>query len=258
MKMRKLILVAVMQVGAAFILNTQALAVPVDHTTTYSDGLTTGLWTPGSVTTTQAATVKAELVCESVDGGSCYKAVIDKAYLFSYADSILLPEVGKTFNGGFINQAFHDGGKIHEDWHKDYIGALLNSTYGALEVWSATYESCLASSVAAALAKGTADLANALTTATNAFVADFSTDVTNPAFGHQNAIATIKNIGGVNTWVGVNDNWGQAAVDYANGIKVSFSKSPGNCNCIPEPSIVMLFAIGAIGFTCTQKKRRCQ
>lgn len=259
--MKKLILVTVAQVIAVFILNTQALAIPVIHTTNYSNGLTTGVWSgPMSATTSQAATLSAELVCEAIGGGSCYRAVIDNAYVFSYADSILLPQVGQTFNGGFIDQTFHDTTRIHEDWHRNYINALLESTYGALETWSTTYESNLANSAAAALALGMADLANALTTATNAFLADFSTDVTNPAFGHAGAFAQIENINGVDTWRSVNPNWGQAAVNYANGINIVFTKAPGDCVCVPVPeaSTWILFAVGIICLTSARRKWRRQ
>ncbi|MGL4513565.1 MAG: PEP-CTERM sorting domain-containing protein [Lacipirellulaceae bacterium] len=222
-----------------------APAGAVVHTTIYSDGLTTGEWNgPQMATTTTAATVKSMLCCEAVGGGSCYAAVIDKAYAFSYADTIMLPEVGKTFGGGFIDQTFKNSTKVHEDWHKAYIDALLTSTYGALETWSASYTSNKASSEEAAITLGQSDLATALMVAKDAFVADFSTDTTNPAFGHQNAVAVIQNIGGVDTWRSQNPDWGQAAVDHAKAIKVNFTKLPGDCTCVPEPSAALLLVVG--------------
>jgi hypothetical protein len=254
MNAKKLIVVTVMQAAMVFILNTQSLAVM--HTTTYSDGLTLGVWNgPGSATTTTAATVTAMLCGDAVGGGSCYKAMINNPYAFSYADTIMLPQVGQTFMGGFIDQTFHDTTKTHEDWHRAYADALLNVTYGALETWSATYESNKANSAAAALALGNSDLANALTTAQNAFTADFNTDVDNAAFGHQNAVAVIQNIGGVDTWRSQNPDWGQAAVNYANAIRVTFTKGPGNCVLVPEPGTGVIIAVGIIGLAVTRARR---
>lgn len=247
MKTKKLILIAVMQVVAVFILNTQAMAVL--HTTTYSDGLTTGEWNgPQTATRTNGASVFALPVmpCPTCEDEWCWEVLIDVPYEFSYADTITLPQVGATFNGGFIDQTFHDTTETHEDWHRDYIDALLNSTYGALEIWSASYENSLFHSEAAALAAGNTDLANALAVAQNAFQADFSTDVTNPAFGHQNAVAVIQNIGGVDTWRSQNPDWGQAAVNYANSITVNFTKTPGDAECVPEPAMMILLALGSL------------
>jgi hypothetical protein len=104
------------------------------------------------------------------------------------------------------------------------------------------------------LALGNADLAAALTVAKNAFMADYSTDTTNAAFGHQNAVAVIQNIAGVNTWRSQNPDWGQAAVDYANGLKVNFTKLPGNCTLVPEPSAGLLLALGMA--VVAQRRRR--
>ena len=258
MKTKKSILVAVMQVFAVFILSTQAMAVL--HTTTYNDGLTTGLWNgPQSATITQAATVFATAVAECATCDEwCWEVQIKNPFTFSYADTITLPQVGATFSTpnpepppaiigpALADQAFHDGGKIHEDWHKDYIGALLGSTYGALETWSASYKNRLFHTQAAALAAGNTDLANALAVAQNAFQADFSTDVTNDALGHQNTRAIVQNINGVDTWVGVNDDWGQAAVNYANAITVNFTKTPGDAECVPEPVTMLLLALGGV------------
>ena len=248
MKTKKLILVAVTQVVAVFMLNAQALAMM--HITTYNDELTTGEWIPpasGLATTTQAATLGvstcAPLYCAQT-GGDCWQAVIDDAYAFSYADTVLLPLVGQTFDGGFIDEAFHDGGRVHEDWHVAYIDALLNVTYGALETWSASYFGNWFHTPAAALAAGNTDLANALTAAVNAFVSDRNTDVTDLAFGHQNTGAEIKPVEGVPTWRGINDNWGQAAVNYANSVTVSFTKGPGDCTCIPEPASLTMAVLG--------------
>ena len=259
MKTKKLILLVLMPAVAVFLLSTHALAVT--HTTTYSDAITTGVWNgPAMATTTTAATVTAMLCGDAVGGGSCFKAIINDPYAFSYADTIMLPEVGKTLANnaavvGLFDQTFHDTTKTHEDWHKAYADALLNKTYGALETWSATYESNKANSEAAALALGNGDLATALTTAKNAFTADYSTDTTNPAFGHQNAVAVIQNIAGVNTWRSVNPDWGQAAVDHANAIVVNFTKAAGNCTLVPEPGTGMLIAVGLIGMAATRGRR---
>ncbi len=257
MKTNKLILVAVMQVVILCILNTLTLAVT--RTTTYSDALTTGEWNgPQSATMTTAATVTAILCGDAVGGGSCYKAVIDNPYAFSYADTIMLPEVGQTFNGGFIDQTFHDTSLTHENWHRAYADALLNVTYGALETWSTTYESNKADSEAGALALGNADLAAALTAAQNAFIADYSTDTDNPAFGHQNAVAVIQNIGGVDTWRSQNPDWGQAAVNHANSINVNFTKGAGNCVLVPEPATGVIFAFGVLGLAVARTRRQGQ
>lgn len=52
MKSKTLILVSA-QLVAVFVLGTPALAIPITHTTTYSNVLTTGAWDgPGSATTT--------------------------------------------------------------------------------------------------------------------------------------------------------------------------------------------------------------
>lgn len=256
MKTNRLLLLFVLLVAA---LTRTTPAQAVTHTTTYSDGLTTGAWSPpnpNDATTTMQATVMPMLCCTAVGGGECYKAVIDKPYTFSYADSILLPEVGKTFNGGFIDQTFHDSTLVHENWHRDYIGALLNSTYGRLETWSATYESNKANSAAAALGLGNMDLANALAAARAAFVANRDADVTNAAFGHQNAVAVLQNIDGVNTWRSQNANWGAAAVAFANGINVNFAKLPGNCACVPEPATWITLAIAVVGLAQARSRRR--
>lgn len=254
MKTKTRLLMAVVPALALFLVNAEARA---DFTTTYSDGLTTGVWNgPNSATVATAATVVAVQACEAVGGGYCYQAVIDKAFAFSYAATILLPEVGKTFDGGFIDQTFHNSTKVHEDWHDKYARALYAVTYVKLEDWSKTYKSNLASSEAAALALGMADLENALKTAKDAFMADFSTDTTNPAFGHQNAVAVIESINGVDTWRSKNPDWGQAAVTYANGIKVEFTKGAGDCTCVPEPTSFALLSFGVIGGTALRRVRK--
>ncbi|NRA00650.1 MAG: PEP-CTERM sorting domain-containing protein [Myxococcales bacterium] len=197
-----------------------------------------------------------ELCCVAAAGGDCFQAVIDDAFLFSYDDTVMLPLVGGVFNGGVIDQTFHDTTAIHEGWHRSYISALLSSTYVALETWSSTYKSNKVNSAAAALALGTADLTDALTAAAAAFAADFSTDVTNPVFGHQNAIAFLQNIGGVDTWRSQNPDWGAAAVAHANGINVNFAKGAGTCDCvpIPEPGTGLMMAIGLIGFAIAPRR----
>ena len=246
MRTKQSTILAMAPVVAVLILNVPAFAVT--HTTTTNNSATsTGEWNgPGTATTSQAATVTTMLCGAAVGGGSCYKAVIDKPYTFSYADTLTLPQVGAVFNGAVFDQTFRDTTTTHENWHRAYADALLSVTYGALETWSAAYESNKANSAAAALALGNSDLAAALTVAQNAFTADFSTDTTNPAFGHQNAVAVIQNIGGTNTWRSQNPDWGQAAVNYANAIRVTFTKGPGNCTLVPEPGSATLLAVGII------------
>lgn len=254
MKKKKLILVAVMQVVALLILHTPARAVL--HFTTYSDGLTLGVWNgPMAATTTTAATVVSVVACDAVGGGSCYQAVIQNPFAFSYSDTITLPQVGQIFDGALFDQTFHDTTTTHENWHRAYADALLNSTYGALETWSSTYVSNKADSAAGALALGNGDLAAALTVAANAFTADFNTDDSNPAFGHQNAVAAKQNIMGVMTWRSQNPDWGQAAVNFANAIVVNFTKAPGNCVCVPEPSTAMICALGMMGMAVARRRR---
>jgi hypothetical protein len=259
MKTKKLILVALMQVVALIILHTSALAVT--HTTTTTDGLTLGVWNgPMSAATTTAATVTAILCGDAVGGGSCYQAVIQNPYAFSYADTIMLPQVGQTFaNGlgvlGLFDQTFHDTSATHENWHRAYADALLGSTYGVLETWSSTYTSNKADTEAGALALGNGDLAAALTVAANAFLADYSSDTDTPAFGHQNAVAAIQNIAGVNTWRSQNPDWGQAAVNHANAIVVNFAKAPGNCILVPEPSTGLICALGMLGMAVARRRR---
>ena len=234
----------------------QAQAVLI--TTVYGDGLTTGLWNgPQTATVEKVATVRAQIVCGADGGGSCWRAIIDQAYLFSYAETITLPQVGQIYRGGLFDQTFHDTTKTHENWHAAYIHALLNVTYGALETWSAGYFSNLFPSQAAALAAGVADLRRALQVAQDAFIADRNTDVTDPVFGHYDAVAALYMIDGVPTWRSENPDWGQAAVNYANGLTVAFSKTPGNCNCIPEPGVLALLLLALlVMFVISSRPRR--
>ena len=249
MKVRKVTSVVLVNMILLFMLSSKTLAVVINLT--YSDGLTTGLWSgPPSATTTQAYSLTTSYVT-CPDGDKCYYAVIANPYAFSYKETITLPKVGEIYKNkddeiGLFDQTFHDTTKTHEDWHAAYAGALLNSTYGKLENWSAGYSSNLFNTEAEALAAGNADLTKALNTAINAFQADYNTDVTGP-YGHETATAEIKTVDGVDTWRSNNPDWGQGAVNYANKISVTFTKTAGNCACVPEPSTVMLFAIGLIG-----------
>lgn len=80
-----------------------------------------------------------------------------------------------------------------------------------------------------ALALGNADLAAALTAAQNAFTAHFPEDITyETAAG---SYCHIVDVGGVDTWRSVNPDWGQAAVNYANAVTVTFTNGPGDCTC---------------------------
>jgi|LakMenEpi03Aug12_release.lakeMendotaPanAssembly.Ray.scaffolds.fasta_scaffold246533_2 hypothetical protein len=259
---KSLILVAATQLVAAFIFSEHSFAALVIHTTKYSDGLTTGVWNgPMSATVSQAATLKT-INCPRIDGGFCYQALIDKKYIFTYADTITLPQVGETFQGGFFDQTFHDTTRTHENWHKAYIGALLDSTYGALQTWSNSYYSNWFQTEAAALAAGNADLATSLTIAKTAFVADYSSDVDKPELGHQNAVAVLQTINGVETWRSKNPDWGKPAVDYAKSIVVSFTKTAGDCECVPEPSSIFMFTgmigMGFVGYSRRKGRSACR
>ena len=248
-----------MLLGAAIIaavLTINAQAMPMACSVTYSDGLSCGVCScPLSPTTTQAATLNSS-TCPCVSGGDCWKAVINNAYAFSYACSITLPEVGKTYDGGYFDQTFHDTTKTHEDWHYEYRVALVGKTYGALETWSASYAGNCWHTAAEALSLGYSDLQNALTTAENAFSQDFykDRDIYEPG-----SYCHIVDIDGVPTWRSVNPDWGAAAVTYASGISVSFTTSPGNCECVPEPvsSTMVVLGLGTAVSVLRRRKTLC-
>ena len=256
MKLRNAILVAVMQIVAMISFSTQALAGAVVVTTTTNSSATSlGVWNgPGSATTTQAATVQAGAVCD----GACFQATINKAYAFSYAATLTLPLLNAVFEGHTFDATFVATTTTHENWHDRYARALLASTYGRLITWSETYTSNRFQTMQQAVNAGNADLANALTAAAAAFTADFSTDVTNPAFGHQNAVAFKTTVDGIDVWRSKNPDWGQPAVTFAEGITVAFTKTAGNCECVPEPGSGVLFAFGIIGFAVARSVRRRQ
>ncbi len=243
MKRQKTMLLAVAIVATVLTINPQAMAVTCSKS--YSDGLSCGVCDcPLSATMTQAATVKV-VESEQCPWCNCYHAEIDKVYEFSYACSITLPKVGEIYNGGLFDQTFHDTTKIHEDWHYNYMVALAGATYGRLETWSASYaSSCCPCSRTPATARtlGNTDLANALTTAQNAFDKDFNTDLTfETAAGSGCHVVKINN---VDTWRSVNWDWGQEAVNYANGITVNFTKGPGDCTCSPQAHKLLISVNG--------------
>jgi len=157
-------------------MGTQALAVTCSAT--YDDGLSCGVChCPLSPTTTENATITV-VGCTCTSGNTCWRAVIDQQFAFSYACAITLPKVGATFEEGYFDQTFHDTTKTHEDWHYKYMVALAGVTYGALETWSASYAGGCFHTQQEALAVGNWDLANALAAAADAFTDDFDTDVT--------------------------------------------------------------------------------
>jgi len=263
MKRQKTILLVVAQVVAVFMLNTQAPAWI--HTTSLTYGCFTGELNPGSVSTFQDATCTSAL-CLCEDGVSwCYKAVSDKPYYFTLDDSIKLPEVGLTCPGwytdpvtgqqtnvtGLFDQTFQNTTYIHEEWHRKYISALLDTTYGKLEPWSASYASNCFHTQATALATGNTDLANALTVAKNSYDNNFWKQVDyEPVVG-----CKIENINGVYTWRSEKWEWGAAAVAYANSINPTFTIGPGDCTCIPDPASLTLAIIGLCSVTILRRRR---
>jgi len=100
-----------------------------------------------------------------------------RAVCVSYTCAITLPKIGETFNGGYFDYTFYATTMTHEDWHFQYMAALINSTYGALERWCATYFSDCSLTPASASALGNSDLANARAVAKAAFDKDFNTDL---------------------------------------------------------------------------------
>ena len=254
MKLKKLILLAMTLIHVVVFVDRPTLAVNI--TLTYKDGLSTGKWTgPTSANTTQAATVKASLVECGKIGEKCWVSNIVKAFTFAYAAVITLPKVGETYDGGLFDQTFNTTTKTHEDWHHSYASELLGVTYGTLESWSNTYVSNSFKTEAGALAAGVTDLANGLTTASNSFLVNLDKQVTDPAFGHDTAYAHIVKVNGVDTWRSVNPDWGGKAVAYAKGIKVSFDKTAGDCDCKPVPGPLPLLGVGA-AFGYSRKLRK--
>ncbi len=255
MNTKRLMLAAVTQVVAVFILNAQALAVVIPAAN-YVDVLAGNTWnghTPPNTTT--AATAKAVAV------GECFDVVIDNPYAFSHpaAPTIELRKLGATIDGGFVDQKTRDDGKIHEDWHDAIYRAVLTQTYGALETWSAAYKNGRFLTAAAAVAQGKADLAAALTLAKNAYNTEVAVIADPMAFGHDTTGAVIDMKLVPPTWRSVNPDWGKAAFDYANKITVPFVTTPATAPCaVPEPSTGMLLAFGVMGLAvAASRRRRC-
>lgn len=195
----------------------------------------------------------------------CWKAFVYIPFLFSYDAVIDLPQLGATIDGGFVDATFRATTLTHETWHYNYIEALANATYGALQTWSAGYVGCCFLTEDAALAAGQFDMVRALGVARDAYNADINSDVdkfekqldANGQWDGQswNTYARRELIDGVLTWRSVNPDWGQGAINYANNVHVSFEVSPGDPEC-PEPSTWVLVGTVIVGIAAERWRRR--
>ncbi|MDD2708506.1 MAG: hypothetical protein PHV34_10885 [Verrucomicrobiae bacterium] len=194
-------------------------------TTTYTTGLNTGS-TSGLISplTTQFATLKATSHTDS-GGKTCYQAVIDKAFAFSYAINVILPQVGLMYKDGLFDEEFFNTTGIHESWHQTYLVALLASTYGVLESWSGSYLSGHYTSEDAAINGARNDISSAIGTAFDLFRANIYKDLDYES----SADSYCHIVNGV--WRSINPDWGYAAVNYARSISINFTIGNGNCNC---------------------------
>ena len=189
---------------------------------------------------------------------------------------------------GYVDQTFYDGIKHHEDLHMLYWLELAKSTHQKLEEWSASYVSGHFPSAAQATSAGVADLLAALTQAQSVFTEHSTVDATE--FGHPDCFWGLALIAGAQTWEPFDWRWNDETekyeyIDYetyewvpiesevvptwrgydapefnaddltayASSIEVQFLTSPGNCPCIPEPSVVAMFCTSLAMFV---KRRR--
>jgi hypothetical protein len=247
-------------VAAVLLLNAHVV-LGVSNSVTNTTGLSTGQTDVHEAAITYA-TVNV-VVCNCPSGNTCYQPVVTTPYSFSIYYSMLLPQVGQTYNGGYFDQTFYDTTRTHETGHLNYDIALADKTYGTLEAWSANYIGGCFLTSDEALSAGQADMANALTTAQNAYMNNLSVQDTWPT--HANSGWFITDIGGTPTYRSTNENWAtiiidyqgknQSAIDYANSIAVSFAITPGDCQCIPEPSSWAMLLVGSLGLLILARRK---